>query len=361
VASIRVLVVDDSLLTVQVMTRVLSSDPQIEVVGRALRGDRAIEEAERLRPDVITMDVHMPGMDGIEATRQIVKRFGIPIVIVSAFATASSVAAGTLQALQNGAVDCVQKPSGEIGLDMERVGAELKSKVRAAALAKPASLTSLADRSVTRSDTAMPGGTSTVRAQPWDRVKPSEVSLVAMGISTGGPSTLEQFVPQISGDLPVPIVMVIHMSAPFIPILAQRLDGASAIGVRVASAGEELRSRTLYLAPADVHLEVTRDLRVRLVAGRPVWGCIPAVDVLFESVARNVGPRAIGMVLTGMGRDGAKGLRAMADSGATTAAQDEATSVVYGMPRAAMQAGAAQYEVPLDRIAAFVRQAIRGT
>ncbi|HQK19552.1 MAG TPA: response regulator, partial [Polyangiaceae bacterium] len=240
-ASIRVLVVDDSLLTVQVMTRVLSSDPQIEVVGRALRGDRAIEEAERLRPDVITMDVHMPGMDGIEATRQIVKRFGIPIVIVSAFATASSVAAGTLQALQNGAVDCVQKPSGEIGLDMERVGAELKSRVRAAALAKPASLTSLADRSVTRSDTAMPGGTSTVRAQPWDRVKPSEVSLVAMGISTGGPSTLEQFVPQISGDLPVPIVMVIHMSAPFIPILAQRLDGASAIGVRVASAGEELR------------------------------------------------------------------------------------------------------------------------
>lgn len=349
---IRVLVVDDSLITTQAITRILQADPDLEVVGRALDGEKALVEVERLKPDVVTMDINMPAMDGITATRAIVKRFGTPIVIVSAYASAHGIAIQTLQALMSGAIESVQKPSGAIGLDLDMVGAELVAKVKATARARPPRAGGTGISRGTDPLFPAPGSESS-----WTSVKPASLRLVAIGVSTGGPSTLEQIVPKLPADYPAPIAIVIHMPDMFIPILAEMLGGSSAIPVAVARDGESLRPGRVHLAPASVHMEVTPDLRVRLVPGDPVNGCIPSVDVLFHSIARSLGARTLGLVLTGMGRDGAAGLAAMRAQGSITAAQDAGTSVIYGMPKAATTSGAATYQVPLPDVAPFLCRA----
>jgi two-component system chemotaxis response regulator CheB len=181
--------------------------------------------------------------------------------------------------------------------------------------------------------------------------------LVAVGVSTGGPSTLEAFVPAIPADYPLPIALVIHMPEVFIPILAANLAARSRIEVTVGRDGDQLRPGHMVIAPAGSHMTVNGELRLKLEKGQPVNGCLPSVDVLFESVARWVPGRSLGLVLTGMGRDGAKGLAAMRARGSVTAAQNEATSVVYGMPRVAMSSGAAMYEVSLDDMVPFLSRA----
>ncbi len=348
---VKVLVVDDSLITIQTITRILSSDPKLEVVGRALDGEAAVKAVEKLEPDVVTMDINMPRMDGIEATRRIVRSTGTPIVIVSAYASANSVAIQTMQALMNGAIESVQKPSGEIGLDLDMVSAELIAKVKAASRAKPDAKSRTGILAPARSACAA------ATLSSWRQMPVGGVSFVAIGVSTGGPSTLEKFVPQLPGDYPLPIVLVIHMPEVFIPILASNLDSHSRIRVKVAEDGDRLRPGEMVVAPAGTHTKVTRDLRTRFELGSPVNGCLPSVDVLFESIADSVSSRALGLVLTGMGRDGAKGLAAMRERGNVTAAQDEVTSVVYGMPKAAATSGAAMYEVSLPEVASFLNRA----
>jgi len=335
---IEVLVVDDSLITVQTITRVLEADPSIKVVGHALDGKKALDAVATLNPHVVTMDINMPVMDGIEATRHIVRNHGTPIVIVSAYASARSVAIQTMQALLQGAIESVQKPSGEIGLDLDMVGAEMIAKIKAASRARPRTAISAQAAEAAR---------VTGAPMSWRSMPAGGTEFVAIGVSTGGPSTLEKFIPQIPADYPLPIALVIHMPEVFIPILASNLDSRSAIKVAVAQDGQALVPGQMLICPAGVHMKVTRDLSVRLEPGAPVNGCLPAVDVLFESIARGVQKRCLGLVLTGMGRDGTKGLQAMRERNHVTAAQDESTSVVWGMPRAALSSGAAAYEVSL--------------
>lgn len=349
---VKVLVVDDSLITVQTISRILEKDPSLKIIGHALDGKRAIQAVEKLAPDVITMDINMPRMDGIEATRRIVRSYGTPIVIVSAYASANSVAIQTMQALQHGAIESVQKPSGEIGLDLDVVGAELIAKVKAASRARP--------KVPELSPAASSAPVEERRSDPpssWRMMPSGGVKLVALGVSTGGPSTLETFVPALPADYPLPIALVIHMPQVFIPILANNLDSRSQISVGVARQSESLRPGHMIIAPAGIHMKITGDLRVKLEDGAPVNGCIPAVDVLFDSIAEHVKARTLGIVLTGMGRDGAQGLAAMRARGNLTAAQDEATSVVYGMPRVATTTGAAMYEVPLHDMVKVLKKA----
>lgn len=321
--TVRVLIVDDSPTIRALIARLLSQDPEIEVVGSAGDPLEARGAMKSLNPDVITLDVEMPNMDGLEFLERIMRLRPTPVVMVSTLTEAG--AAITLEALAIGAVDCVEKPNFD-GL-AERVKAAAGARVR----------------------TAQPS----VAQVPQDaRYRPSS-RLLAFGSSTGGVEALLAVLSQFPENCP-PTVITQHMPAAFTASFAARLDRTCAPRVEEATDGAPIRPGLIYLAPGgQTHLEVVGGStpRCRLREGPDVNGHRPSVDVLFRSVCATYGRRSVGVILTGMGSDGARGLKAMHDSGAATIAQDEATSVVYGMPRAAFELGAADRQVPLGSIA----------
>ncbi|MCC6527466.1 MAG: chemotaxis response regulator protein-glutamate methylesterase [Polyangiaceae bacterium] len=391
---IRVLVVDDSLFVRTLLRRMLLADGRFEVAGEAKDGAAAVELAVSLAPDVVTMDVIMPGMDGVAAVRALLQRRLVPVVMLSAHTTEG--ARTTLDALAAGAVDFVAKPSGERSTDLSRIAAELCDKLAAAARIVPrvrpapplppprASRVEAPPPRASRTEapSSERGGTGPAPAPPASLPRAPVSSpgapgrdaergvgsargdasragplggepLVALGISTGGPSTLLELLPRLPASAPA-LLVVQHMPTGFTAALAERLDGACAIEVREAKDGDRPRRGLALVAPGGSHLEYASSGHVRLGDGPPVHGCKPSVDVTMLSVARFAGRRAIGVVMTGMGRDGADGLRAMRRAGARTLAQDEASSVVYGMPRAAFELGAAEEVVSLDALAARI-------
>lgn len=336
---IRVLVVDDSPFMRAAIRRALDRFDDLEVVGDAADGPAALAQAEALQPDVVTMDVNMPGMDGVEAVRQLVARRPTPVVMLSAHTQQG--ARVTLDALQAGAVDFLAKPAGEVSVNFGQVAEELAQRLRAAAGTRP------------RWVSPDPVSLVSMPAVCRDPGRPRAASrVVVVGVSTGGPSALTRVLPRLPPDVGFSLVVVQHMPETFTAALAERLNDLSAISVAQAVDGDRPVPGKALIAPGGSHLELDRTGALRLSSAPPVNGCRPSADVTMESAARSVGRRAVGLVMTGMGRDGTAGLTAIRAAGGRTFAQDEASCVIYGMPRSAVEAGVIDEVVALDRIAA---------
>ena len=333
---VRVLIVDDSALIRQMLSEMLSSDPGIEVLGAVPDPLVARQKIKELNPDVITLDIEMPRMDGIEFLKKIMSLRPMPVVMVSTLTQHGADA--TLHALEIGAVDYVAKPTQDIQTGLEEKRAELVAKVKTAARANVMASASRAP-AAPRLEAHGPGYSSTEK-------------IVAIGASTGGVEALTAVLSALPADSPAMLITQ-HMPASFTSTFAQRLDRMCAIQVSEAKDGARVLPGHAYIAPGDQHLRLGRNganYICRVGGQEPVSGHCPSVDVLFDSVAKHAGKNAVGVILTGMGKDGAIGLHKMRATGARTLGQDEASCVVYGMPRVAFEADAVEFQIPLSKI-----------
>jgi two-component system chemotaxis response regulator CheB len=340
---IRVLIVDDSLFMRAAISKTLSTGP-FEIVGQAKDGKDAIAQILKLKPDVCTMDFNMPGMNGAETVRELMKQRPTPVVMFSAHTKQG--AKETFDALAAGAVDFVTKPAGEVSVDLSKIAEDLIAKVTAASSAKP--------RAAIATAPMRTSGTMSTQKTPLPLGAPR---LCVIAISTGGPAALSELVPALPGELKLAIVIVQHMPAGFTAALAERLDAASRVSVREAQTGDRPFPGTVLIAPGDRHLEFDDRGFCVLTDGPMVNGCRPAADVTMTSAARVYERRSLGVVMTGMGKDGAAGALAIKRAGGKTLAQDQATSVIYGMPKAAIDMGAIDEVSALGDIAAWLRYA----
>jgi two-component system, chemotaxis family, protein-glutamate methylesterase/glutaminase len=338
-ARIRVLVVEDSLTVRRRLVEVVERDPELELVGEAEDGRRAIELCQRLRPDVVTLDMMLPVMTGLTAAEYIMAYCPTPILIVSA-STNRGELFKTYEALAAGAVDVLEKPRADEPAEVweARFLATVKLVSRIKVITHPR-----ARLGVGRPAASAPG----LEARAPGR----RPSLVAIGGSTGAPGAVAEILGALPPGFPLPILLLIHINEPFGAAFAEWLDGVSQLSVSTALDGEPIEpAGRVYMAPPGKHL-VVRERRLRLVDGPERHSCKPSIDVLFESLARDAGPEAVACLLTGMGRDGASGLLEIRRAGGLTIAQDEATSVIFGMPREAALLGAAEAVLPLHQIA----------
>jgi two-component system, chemotaxis family, protein-glutamate methylesterase/glutaminase len=336
----RVLVVDDSVVVRRLVSKALEAEGEVEVVGVAADGAIALVNIERLHPDVVILDVAMPVMDGLAALAEIRQRWpGLPVIMFSTLTSRG--AEVTLDALALGASDYVLKPSST---DAESAMAEIRAQLlpRIAALLPQAR--EAKERTARAGERAARPSGVTRPAGP-----PERIDVIAIGVSTGGPTALAELIPSLPGDLPVPIAIVQHMPPMFTKILAERLDHKSALSVAEAADGDRLRPGHVAIAPGDRHLSVVERDRdhLHVYDGPHENSCRPSVDPLFRSVAAAYGPHALGIVMTGMGSDGLRGAEHLAAAGAHLIVQDEATSVVWGMPGFVARAGLADVALPL--------------
>jgi len=347
---IRVLIVDDSALVRQMLTEILNGDPAIEVVGQAPDPYVAREKIKTLNPDVLTLDVEMPKMDGVTFLSNLMRLRPMPVVMVSTLTEAG--ADVTLQALELGAIDFVTKPKVDFAHTIEGYAEEICAKVKMAAGARVRAIDRPPAEVLARL-TIPKLSADAVLAKSGPRHFKTTDRLIAIGASTGGTEAIKDVLTQMPADAPG-IVIAQHIPEAFSGPFAQRMDRMSAMTVCEAQDGQQILPGHVYIAPGSHHLLVVRDgarYVCRLSDGPPVNRHRPSVDVLFRSVAQNVGNNAVGAILTGMGADGAAGLKEMKEAGAPTVAQDEKTSVVWGMPGEAVKRGAADHVLALDRIA----------
>ena len=331
---IRVLVVDDSAIMRKLIVDILKEEKDIEVVDTAKNGREAIEKAKALKPDVITLDIEMPEMDGLEALKVLKKEVPSSKVIMFSSLTQEG-AKATIEALALGAYDFVPKPSTKSFLEsVKQIKDQLIPKIKSVVPIKRISLI--------------------YRSSPVKKVlKRDNFNVLGIGVSTGGPQTLMQIIPKIPKNFPVPILIVQHMPPLFTKQLAERLDNLSQLKVKEGEQGEPVKSGVVYIAPGDFHMVVKKENeihKIRLHQGPPRNFCRPAVDELFESIAETYDGSSVGLILTGMGSDGKEGAKKIKEQGGVILAQDAETSVVFGMPKAVIEAGLADEVLSLEQI-----------
>lgn len=349
-AKLRVLVADDSALMRRLISNLLESDPGIEVIDTARDGQEAVQKVAALRPDVVTLDVEMPRLNGLDALSQIMQQHPTPVVMLTGLHDADV----AIEALERGAIDFVLKPSGTISVDMHRIRQDLIHKVRLARLANLRKLTSPPPSR----PAAPPPGSPPRGGEPAQRA-------VVIGASTGGPRAVEHILAALPADLPATVLVVQHMSPGFTRPFAERLNRQSGLRVQEAKEGHRLAPGHAFVAPGGCHMRVWSGAGnqggiIRLDQSSPIAGLRPAADVTMIDVAEAYGRGSVGVVLTGMGSDGAEGVRQIKAAGGMVIAQDQETSVVYGMPRAAARTGAVDRILPLTEIPPAIVQAVTG-
>ncbi len=361
---IRVMVVEYSAYMRYVISEILNSDPEIEVVEKARDGVDALERLKKDVPDVITLDIQMPRMDGLTFLAELRKNYRIPTIMISSLTREG--AEDTFKALDLGAVDFVPKPSGMLSLTLEDIQEQLIEKVKAASVIKPMVTfgTGLGTRVKERAEHSehvaerQPNSRRETVIEPL-RVKrtplPQKVPvlhrIVAIGSSTGGPRALTEIIPLLPGDLSACVVVVQHMPPRFTTALAERLNSISEVDVIEASNGDRLKPGVVYIAPGDFHIHVGKGDTIYLTQEAPVNGVRPSIDILMKSVAATYRRKSIGVILTGMGSDGKEGVKMISGEGGTVFAEHETTCVVYGMPRVAVETGCVDRVLILPRIA----------
>ena len=338
---VRVLVVDDSALMRKLISQILERDSDIEVVGTAMDGEFGLRKIEELNPQVVTLDLEMPRMDGMETLRQITRRYRLPVIVVSAHSTEG--ASATFKALGLGAFDFVAKPKNAASAHMDEIAADLVSKIKAAAksqvIPRPAPIWM---------------ETTKIANKPAFRPRKEPSKIIAIGISTGGPNALQFLLSELPGDFSGSIVVVQHMPEGFTEMFARRLNECCSIDVKEAQSGDLLIAGRALICPGNRHIKVRRMPLGNIVVlsdESRVNGHRPSVDVLFRSVAVEFGGRSIGVLMTGMGDDGAVGMGLIKDAGGLTIAQSEESCVVFGMPKAAIERGYAMRVIALDLLA----------
>lgn len=375
--SIKVLVVDDSSFFRRRVSEIINADPLLEVVGTAANGKEAIEQVRRLRPQVVTMDIEMPQMNGIDAVREIMRTNPVPVLMFSSLTYEG--ARSTLEALEAGAADFLPKRFEDIANDKAHAIALLQQRVRAIASRRTslASTRATATRPTTTATTSVSKPTlNTQFSSSRPAVKPAsdvgavkmpprasgkQYRLLAIGTSTGGPVALQRILTQLPANFPLPIVLIQHMPAAFTPAFAQRLDSLCQINVKEAAGGEILKPGCAYLAPGGKQMLIdgsSRSPKLTIRDGGEQLNYKPSVDVTFGSAARIFKGDVLAVVLTGMGADGREGARMLQKEGANIWAQDEASCVVYGMPQAVAAAGISSYSIPLEKMAECLKKEI---
>ena len=350
-SKVRVLIVDDSAFMRKVLETMLTSDPQLQVIGHAKDGREAVALNESLKPDVITMDINMPHMDGLQATAQIMTTNPRPIVIVSSESREG--ASGTLKALELGAIEFVAKPSSAIDLDMQSIREDLLRKVKMAAKVRVVRTASRLVAAVQGSAQGAPAPISRpARASDCASAPPDQrFPVVVLAASTGGPATVMRLAPGFTKEFPAAVILIQHMPAAFTTQFAAQLAEFTEIRVKEAEAGDTVQPGNLYICPGSQHLSVNPLGKIKLdsATGR-IAGYLPNIDVTMESVAAYGGALSIGVVLTGMGNDGAQGAKAIKKAGGYVIAQDEATSVIFGMPAEAIKLQVVDQVLGIDDI-----------